>query len=1011
MKKLFAIFLVLSFHFVSFGAYLENVPTQLVQPNGELLNLFITGDEFFRRVHDSDGYSIVPGSDGWYYYALYDAEIDELVPSEYVVTATRNFELPMAKGLGISYEKYIRIRQEYYEPTDCDASGASKNSILNDLAAHNVKATQQMNNIIICIGFSDTQGMTNNFNFVNGLFNTNANNNLRDYFSTMSYDKIDVVSHFYPPANGTILRFYQSPHPRSYYESVGPSSSDPNRPSIEHTLLRDAILWVNENWPVPADLNLDINNDGRCDYITFVVFGPVGGWSWMLWPHKWSLYTYNVQINGKRVYDYNFELDGTSTYFNVGTFCHEGYHQLGAPDLYHYNNYTNISAVGSYDIMESTNNSKPQSMSAYMKCKYGKWVSPYPLPAATINMTYEVFPFYTNDGTDPEKPVIHRIPMTGSSSQYSVVEYRKKTGTNYDANLLNEGLLIYRINSSFNGNAQFNATSVFDEVYLYRTGSSQTSGVYTQGTLAQAPYNATNGKTSFNSTTNPKPCQSNGTVENTQNINNILYDNVTDSYTFFYGNPANRSITANKTELTLDQPSGTTGTVTITANVLWRIAIPSSDTSWLSVSKTKGLNTETVTFTTLSDNTGEADRTTNVTITGNNQTLNVNVTQLAQPMIYVTINVSANPPSGGVVTGNGIYGMGEEVTVTAIPNDCYFFANWTEGSTVVSTNPSYTFSATENSDLVAHFVQKTYNITLSATPQEGGTASGGGTNILCGTSATVTATPEGCYNFVHWTKDGEAVSTSPSYTFVVTGNHVMVAHFVQKTYHIALSATPQEGGTASGGGTNILCGTSVTVTATPNMGYNFINWTEGSTVITTTSSYMFIATENRNLTAHFVQKIYNISLSANPTEGGTVSGGGAYNHGDNVSIFAVANTGYLFTSWTKEGVTISTEPAYSFTAIENENLEAAFDEESSIKDIGSAYFKIFPNPAGDLLYIHRLTTGNARIEIYNSTGMLADFFEINDIETIINVSKLPSGVYLIKLTDNQNISTQRFIKE
>ena len=507
MKKLLIILLSLSLYSVSFGVYLENVPHKLVQPNGEILNVFITGDEFFRRVHDSDGYSIIPGENGWYYYAVYDEINDELIPSEYVVSFVNKVELPMAKELGISLEKYMEKRRIFYEGTESNISGAS----LTSFEPSDSRSTINMANIIICIGFSDTGSMTYNHSQVDAMF-SGPQNSVKDYFSVMSYGQLNIDSYYHPSPNGNILRFYKDSNPRSYYQNV-PEAQQATR---EHTLLRDAINWVNANYPIPTSINLDVNNDGRCDYITFIIQGPVDGWSDLLWPHKWSLYTYTVNINGKRVYDYNFELDGTSSYFNVGTFCHEGFHVLGSPDLYHYYRQTSLSAVGVWDVMENTNNSRPQSMSAYMKLRYGKWIynnsyTHLTFPTATINQTFEVYPFYSNDGTDPTKPILHRIPMTGTTGQYSVVEYRKKTGAYYENALPGEGLLIYRINTAYSGNALFQSnssggsvTTAYEEVYLYRPGSSQTSGsgVYTQGNLNQAAYPA-NGRTSFNSTTDP----------------------------------------------------------------------------------------------------------------------------------------------------------------------------------------------------------------------------------------------------------------------------------------------------------------------------------------------------------------------------------------------------------------------------------------------------------------------------------------------------------------------------
>ena len=56
-----------------------------------------------------------------------------------------------------------------------------------------------------------------------------------------------------------------------------------------------------------------------------------------------------------------------------------------------------------------------------------------------------------------------------------------------------------------------------------------------------------------------------------------------------------------------------------------------------------------------------------------------------------------------------------------------------------------------------------------------------------------------------------------------------------------------------------------------------------------------------------------ITVSANPTEGGTVTGAGTYDPGTTATLTATANEGYTFTNWTKNGVVISTNTTYSFT--------------------------------------------------------------------------------------------------
>ena len=69
-------------------------------------------------------------------------------------------------------------------------------------------------------------------------------------------------------------------------------------------------------------------------------------------------------------------------------------------------------------------------------------------------------------------------------------------------------------------------------------------------------------------------------------------------------------------------------------------------------------------------------------------------------------------------------------------------------------------------------------------------------------------------------------------------------------YTITVSASPSAGGTVSGGGT-FASGSSWTVTATANSGYTFANWTENSSVVSSSASYNFTLSGNRTLVANF----------------------------------------------------------------------------------------------------------------------------------------------------------------
>ena len=270
------------------------------------------------------------------------------------------------------------------------------------------------------------------------------------------------------------------------------------------------------------------------------------------------------------------------------------------------------------------------------------------------------------------------------------------------------------------------------------------------------------------------------------------------------------------------------------------------------------------------------------------------------------ITVSANPTEGGTVSGDGNFNYGDNVILTATANTGYTFVNWTKGGESVSTNPTCTLAVTGAAAYVANFELNSYEITVSADPTEGGTVSGAG-NYNHGADVTLTATANEGYTFVNWTKGGESVSTNPTCTLAVTGAAAYVAHFSLNSYAVTATVNPAEGGTVTGAGT-YSHGANVTLTAMANEGYTFTNWTKSGEEVSTQSTYSFAAVAAGDYVANFTLNSYDITVSADPTEGGTVSGAGNYNHGADVTLTATANEGYTFVNWTKGGESVSTNP-------------------------------------------------------------------------------------------------------
>ncbi len=315
-----------------------------------------------------------------------------------------------------------------------------------------------------------------------------------------------------------------------------------------------------------------------------------------------------------------------------------------------------------------------------------------------------------------------------------------------------------------------------------------------------------------------------------------------------------------------------------------------------------------------------------------------------QPTPTYTVSVTALV--GGSVSGGGIYDENTSATVIATPDTGYQFKGWTENGTQVSTEARYTFTVSANHTLVAVFEKETeepptpptpvtYTVDVHASPSGGGTVTGSNT-YQSGESVTVTAIPVSGYEFKGWTENGSQVSASASYTFNITTNRILTAVFEKiaiPTYSVSITASPAAGGTVSGSGT-YPSGTSVTVRATANSDYQFVEWQVCGSKVCSDATYTFIVSENLELVAVFEKKeenpptptTYTITVNASPIEGGSVSGGKNYTGGESVTIRATPKSDYKFVEWRLNGSQVSTNASYTFTVSADQTYIAIFEK-------------------------------------------------------------------------------------
>jgi hypothetical protein len=308
--------------------------------------------------------------------------------------------------------------------------------------------------------------------------------------------------------------------------------------------------------------------------------------------------------------------------------------------------------------------------------------------------------------------------------------------------------------------------------------------------------------------------------------------------------------------------------------------------------------------------------------------------------IPYNLNVVSSPIEAGTVTGSGLYYTGTSIPLTAVADNGWTFIGWSSvaGSFTSVNSPTSNFvMPNENVQVIAHFeldnvTPTLYTLTLSVAPAESGEVSGSG-DYVSGAMVSVFALPANGYRFLSWKEGAVIVSTDPNYSFAISRNRNLVAHFAPQLHTISLQSLPLNniGGSAIGSGL-YQHGTEVTVRANPNVGFTFEGWFEEGSLVSTDANYTFEVTENRYLSASYSGDLYEITTVASEEEG-RVSGSGSYYFGDIVTLSATPAPGLYFVRWMEGTSQVSVRNPYVFSASESRIITAEFASDWNTKEV------------------------------------------------------------------------------
>lgn len=120
---------------------------------------------------------------------------------------------------------------------------------------------------------------------------------------------------------------------------------------------------------------------------------------------------------------------------------------------------------------------------------------------------------------------------------------------------------------------------------------------------------------------------------------------------------------------------------------------------------------------------------------------------------------------------------------------------------------------------------------------------------------------------------------------------------------------------------------TVTLTATANEGYEFLNWSYNDEVIATTPTHEYLIEGDATITAIFAPKNYNVEIVYDANEGAvTGAGTGVYQYGNVLNLTAEPLSGYLFDGWYIANSEIAESSTYVHTVDSAVQIEARFTQ-------------------------------------------------------------------------------------
>ncbi|WP_299013462.1 LamG-like jellyroll fold domain-containing protein [uncultured Polaribacter sp.] len=274
-----------------------------------------------------------------------------------------------------------------------------------------------------------------------------------------------------------------------------------------------------------------------------------------------------------------------------------------------------------------------------------------------------------------------------------------------------------------------------------------------------------------------------------------------------------------------------------------------------------------------------------------------------------------------------------------------------------------------------------------------------------GEAVQLTATPDAGFQFDGWS--GDATGTTNPLSITMDADKTVTAQFskIQRTLTIVATDGAVTASPAPVNGTYDE-GSVITLTATPDAGFQFDGWSGDATGTTNPLSITMDA--DKTVTAQFskIQRTLTIVATDGAVTASPAPVNGTYDDGTLVTLTATPDANFAFAEWT--GDITGTAAITTVTMDADKNITANFSSTLSVQDEDFVNnITMYPNPVSNVLNIKTNNITIQKIEMYSILGKKV----LETSENRVDVSTLSKGVYLIKIQNNKGkIAIRKIVK-